>query len=309
LKNIIYYYYGFYVYEIIHDKKNYYFNYYDNKYALFKYERPLEDLNDIYKLNQTMIENDLLVNKIILTKDKNVYIQVNNNNYVLMQILVNENVMVNLPNICYLNNNTINIVCLEKLKRDNWISLWEAKVDYFELQINEVGKKYKMICNYLNYYTGLCENAILYIKNNVNSKNIITHCINHRRIQIDESILELYNPINFIYDYKVRDIAEYIKSLFFNSVDPTNIIIDYFNNNYIYYDEALLFYARLLYPSYFFDIYDEIINNNRNENEIEKITCKSNDYEVFLIEINNFLSNIYHRYFPQLDWLKKRSYY
>ena len=309
MNNIIYYYYGIYVYNISKIKDNYFFNYYDNIYVLYEYKRPIIDLNDIYRLNEIMIDNNMLVHKIILTNDKKTYIQVDNKNYVLMQIYINQTALINLPNISYINNNTINIVCPLGLKRDNWVSLWEAKVDYFESQINEVGRKYKNICNYLNYYIGLCENAISYIKNNVDLKKVNIKCINHRRINANKTLIELYNPINFIYDYRIRDISEYIKSLFFNGIDPKNVIINYFNNNYIYYEEALLFYARLLYPSYFFDIYDEIINNNKDESSIEKIINKSKEYEMFLIKINIFLSNIYKRYIPQIDWLKKRSYF
>ena len=79
-----------------------------------------------------------------------------------------------------------------------------------------------------------------------------------------------------------------------------NIII---YNNYNY-DEYVLFIARLLFPSYYFDIYDEIINNDLDENNIIKIVNKTKDYEIFLSQIISYIisNNVM---IEQIDWLKK----
>ena len=79
--------------------------------------------------------------------------------------------------------------------------------------------------------------------------------------------------------------------------------------NYISYKEALLFYGRLIYPSYFFDLYDDIVNLNLNEQEIEKIVIKSEEFENFLINVHSYLSNLYNKYIPQIDWLTKKRHY
>ena len=65
----------------------------------------------------------------------------------------------------------------------------------------------------------------------------------------------------------------------------------------------MLFYGRMLYPSYFFDMYDEIINNNLSESKVNMIINKSTEYERLLIKINTFLSNIYGKTIPRVDWL------
>ena len=41
----------------------------------------------------------------------------------------------------------------------------------------------------------------------------------------------------------------------------------------------------MLYPSFYFDIYDNIINNNQDENNLNKIINRSNEYEELLYEI------------------------
>ena len=40
------------------------------------------------------------------------------------------------------------------------------------------------------------------------------YVISHKVIKENDSVEVLYNPMNIIFDYKVRDIAEYIKSYF-----------------------------------------------------------------------------------------------
>ena len=47
--------------------------------------------------------------------------------------------------------------------------------------------------------------------------------ISHRRIHKKDTLFDLYNPINFIIDVKVRDICEYYKTCF---LDNQNIIDD-----------------------------------------------------------------------------------
>ena len=77
--------------------------------------------------------------------------------------------------------------------------------------------------------------------------------------------------------------------------------------NYVSYKEALLLYGRLIYPSYFFDLYDDIVNLNLDENKIENIVIKSEEYEKFLVDTYIYLSKLYNRYIPRIDWLLKKS--
>ena len=67
----------------------------------------------------------------------------------------------------------------------------------------------------------------------------------------------------------------------------------YFINNQVTHKEALLFFARLLYPSYFFDVYDDIINGELDEVNVERILFKSEEYENFLCVVYFYLSKIY----------------
>lgn len=308
MKNILGYYYGLHPEEISYKDNKYFFEYRDRKYVFEPFERPLGDIECLYKINKQMIERNILVHEIIPNNENNVITYVNNVGYILMEIYINKDARINLPEVCYINNNSIGVECNKVLNRYDWVNLWEIKNDFLEAQINEIGKKYPNLCNYANYYIGLSENAILYVKEASKLDDVALVSICHKRIDSKDNLFELYNPLRYIYDYRVRDISEYIKSAFFNDEDVYGIVKEYFLNNYISYKEALLFYGRLLYPSYFFDLYDNIVKNELNENLIDGLVSKSEAYENFLTNIHLYLSKLYNRYIPSIDWLIKRSY-
>lgn len=308
MKNILGYYYGLHPEEVSYKDNKYFFEYRDRKYVFEPFERPLGDIECLYKINKQMIERNILVHEIIPNNENNVITYVNNVGYILMEIYINKNARINLPEVCYINNNSIGVECNKALNRYDWVNLWEIKNDFLEAQINEIGKKYPNLCNYANYYIGLSENAILYVKEASKLDDVALVSICHKRIDSKDNLFELYNPLRYIYDYRVRDISEYIKSAFFNDEDVYGIVKEYFLNNYISYKEALLFYGRLLYPSYFFDLYDNIVKNELNENLIDGLVSKSEAYENFLTNIHLYLSKLYNRYIPSIDWLIKRSY-
>lgn len=308
MKNILSYYYNLHPEQISYKNNKYFFEYLSFKYVFEPLIRPITDIRALYKINKEMIARDILVHEIITNNENTIITYVNNIPYILMELYVNCEAKIKLSDICYINNNLVSIECEENLNRYNWINLWETKNDYFETQINEISKKYPNLCNYANYYIGLAENAISYVKeaNKIDDKVLTSIC--HKRINYNDTLYELYNPLNYIYDYRIRDVCEYIKSVFFNGEDAYKIVQEYFKNNYISYKEALLFYSRLLYPSYFFDLYDDIINKNLNETLIENIAFKSNEYELFLADIYMLLSNIYNKYIPKVDWIIKRNF-
>ena len=69
------------------------------------------------------------------------------------------------------------------------------------------------------------------------------------------------------------------------------------------FNEAILFMARMLYPSYYFDLYDEIINKETKESKLLNIRNKICEYEELLKEIYSYLHLKYN--IPEIEWLKK----
>ena len=127
-------------------------------------ERPLSDIESLYQINKEMIKQNLLVHEIKLNNENKILTYINNIPYVLMEIFVNKNAGITLSEICHINNNSINIKCDNIIARYDWVNLWETKNDYLETQINEIGKKYPNLCTFANYYIGLAENAISYVR-------------------------------------------------------------------------------------------------------------------------------------------------
>ena len=235
-----------------------------------------------------MINRKCLVHQIILNKDNSPLTIINNITYVLIKVSNYHNNNIYLKDINYIQNMTYNIQYDNLLLRDDWVKLWCDKVDYYEYQINQLGKEYPLLCDSLNYFIGLGENAISYIVNNVtnNVSNNRFLVVSHKRIKKENGSFDFYNPLNFVIDNRARDVAEYIKNTFFDNIFNIDELRMYLNYSNFTKDEYIHLYSRLLFPSYYFDIYDEIINTKSDENKIIKVINSIDKYQ-------DFLSNIY----------------
>lgn len=289
MKNALNYYYDLNV-EIIHQKnKNYYFKTKDSQYLLLECSN--EDINELYTLNFYLTKN-YPFNKIILNKDRKALTIINEKSYILLE-LTNSNKDLTINDIIYINN--IPITKIDKLRRDNWYLLWSNKIDYFEYQINQIGKKYPIIRESFNYYVGLAENAISLMKK-IDDK--IYLALSHKRIN---NYFDLYNPLNLIIDIRIRDICEYFKSSFFNNKDIYDELNLFLNYNTLTNSECICFLARMLFPTYYFDFYERIIADEIKEEEIKKVISKADKYEQLLkyIYLNFKNNNLY------IEWLEK----
>lgn len=290
MKNALNYYYNLNIDNIHQKNKNYYFKVNNLQYMLL--ECVNEEINDIYSLNVYLIRNYPFY-KIILNKDNKVITIINETNYILLEI--NNNIKeLNLNEIIKINN--ISIVNFNKLRRDNWYTLWTNKIDYFEYQINQIGKKYPIIRESFNYYIGLAETAISLIKS-INNEGMYLS-LSHKRIN---NAFDLYNPLNLIIDVRIRDICEYFKFCFFENKNVFRELELFLNYNKLSYNESVYFLARMLFPTYYFDLYEKIIANEVKEEEIKKIISKVDKYEKLLkyIYLNFKNNNLY------IDWLEK----
>ena len=292
------YYYGIYP-PTINEVLNGYSFYVDSeKYYFIIYNRELDELDELVKLNKFMIENGSLVHEIISNRFNETICNFNNNNYILMRVYVNENKIVSIDDICYFINNHFLNENYKKILRTNWALLWENKVDYLEYQIGHLIKKYPFLYNTIDYYLGLSENAITYYKNlSYFNNNIIPIGILHKRIKLNSTLFDLYNPLNLIIDFKVRDFAEYIKDCLINDGDYKSVIDKIFKNYFFDKLNLSLFLSRLLFPSYFFDNFDNIIRDDLNENIIIKITKKSSKIEDLIKDLIKSCN------LPSISWL------
>ena len=265
------------------ENDNYVFFVGNEKYYLTPYRRELSEIKDLVELNKRMISSNSLVHEIIINKFNEPISVISNENYVLLRVYVNDIKKIDINDIIYMLNENVDLSGLKSLLRTNWVSLWSSKVDYIEYQMGHLIKKYPFLNNTIDYYLGLCENAITYIKNlKMFSDYKIPIGISHKRIIKDATLFDLYNPLNLIIDYKVRNIAEYLKDAFFKDEDVNYILNIVFKNFWFDKLNLSLLVARLLYPSYYFDLFEEIIDKELDENVIFPLTKKSSKYEEFI---------------------------
>ena len=120
---------------------------------------------------------------------------------------------------------------------------------------------------------------------------------------LDDTVYSLYDPQNIIIDHKARDLAEYIKLSFFRDNYAIFDELDqYFRYHYFSFYGIQLLIARILWPSFYFDVYDEILNGRANESVVLKITSRIGEYEKYLGDVFRYFK----KYYPimEIGWLK-----
>ena len=302
MKNIINYFYNLNITELT-NKDNIY-SFYDNDelYHFYIYNNNIKNL-DLTKDIDDSLKNDTLIHEIIINKDNSIITYYNNIPYILCKINININKPITLGEINYLSSKVI--ITNSKITYHSWQDLWSIKMDYLEKVINENGKKYPIIVDSFNYFVGMAENAISYY-NNLSNKEVDNNSlvISHRIININDTVYAIYDPVNIIIDHKARDIAEYIKYSFFS--DNTNIFKElnvYFKYNYYTKDDVVMLLARVLYPSFYFNMYEDIMINSKEEKIITNITSKLDKYELYLARVFKYFNNFYN--LPVPEWLNK----
>lgn len=305
MKEIINYYYNFDIDDIEEFEYCYNFLFQRNEYYFVYYNRSIEELDEIIKLSKYLKEQSIDCHEIIINIEKNILTKVGDYNYILLKV-TNKDEIFDIFAINEINNKVIVNNNKSKLNRYNWIDLWIKKVDYYEYQIRELGLEKRAIISSFSYYIGLAENAISYANKTISTIPLSNNdriTLSNRRIGYPNIKLNYLNPLSFIYDFEVRNIAEYLKSIFFfySTNDAFEELISYLKIKKLGLFSYQMLYARLLYPTYYFDIYDQVMNKQKSEDEIIKIIKKVQDYELFLkkayLEISKY-ANI-----EKIDWI------
>lgn len=309
MKELLETYYNAFDFDLIQNSEYGYFIFNNSKYYLVPYNRSEEELEDLLALNQELIQKGFPTGKFIIN-NQNAYITLyKQKKYVLLEMPMNTSIEYNVLDMIDFSNKLRIGSKKSILYRNRWADLWSSKADYFEYQIRQLGKEKEVILNSFSYYIGLVENAIAYVNNTTKKYQIgmddrIT--LQRKRVEFPNIALNYFNPIHYVIDIEVRDIASYFKSLFFNSYE------DLFTEVHAYlkvrklgiYSYQLL-YARLLYPSFYFDIYEKVMEGEMEEEALIPIINKAEDYELFLKDMFFILS----KYAPieKVDWIVNKK--
>lgn len=285
MKETLEYYYGLDIESIEELDGKYHFKIENQDYFFVFYNRGIEELEDIINVSNEMVKKGINVHKILINRNNSFLTKVGEYNYILFAVNnLNEEYdifdMVKISEKLVLNNNKSN------LYRNNWGTLWSEKIDYFEYQVRELSIEKDVVKNSFSYYVGMAENAISYV-NNTNMKyggDAYRIVLSHRRVFYPNYKLNYLNPLSFVFDLEVRDIAEYLKAMFFKK--DISFCLDelssYLKIRHLSLYEYQMLYARLLYPTYYFDIYESVMNKNGDEEQLVNIIKKCDSYEEFL---------------------------
>ena len=308
MRESINYYYNFNIEDVENWGDTYRFYYLDQLFYFVPFKRAEAELEDIINVSKELKQKNIEVHDIVMNIFGKVITNIQNTNYVLLRTIGDISKKFEISDIIKMNNMLILNENKSKLYRNSWASLWSAKLDYFEYQVSELGKDKPLVLDSFSYYLGLGENAISYL-NEVTSKYAPSKddriCLSHKRIDVPNYKLNYLNPFSFIMDYEVRDLASYIKSAFFKGEDALSYLKELLRIKRFTIYSYGLFYARLIYPTYYFDIYEDIMSGKKDEDDLIAVIDKVDDYEIFLKEVYYEIS----KYAPidRIEWLLQKS--
>ncbi len=309
MKELLKNYYNVYDIDIIENTVFSYFVFQNKKYLFMPYLRSEEEFKDLLQLNGELINKGFPTGKFIANKENSYFTFYNGKRYVLLEMDLNNHTEYNVLDMIRFTDQLVVNNTKTILYRNHWAELWSSKIDYFEYQIRQLGKDKPVILNSFSYYVGLAENAISYV-NSTNQKYQKTPnekiTLQRKRVVFPNITLNYFNPLYYVIDIEMRDVASYFKSLFFNSYEDLWIEVNaYLNTRKLSLYGYQMLYARLLYPSFYFDVYEKVMEKELEEEALLPIINKVDDYELFLKDMYVLLS----KYAPieRVEWLLEKK--
>ncbi len=288
MKNVINYFYNMTIDEYKKREQSFIFSFDNDEFEFVEYYGDANRLINIYSVLKTY---GIKTSEIVINKNNSLITNYNNKPYILLKKFSYR-----------AENNFIEEIlmfdCKLQVKEPlKWKNLWKQKIDYYELQLDEISTKYPILKQTFNYYAGLNEVAINLL-NYIDEKNIL---IGISHIRLDKTD-DLVNPLNIIIDSRIRDIAEYIKTKYFYDDIEIYEIFDLIHKKVSSKDELILLMSRLFYPSYYLDLYDKLYNSNDVSKQIINITKKNSNYEKYIQKIYKHIQSLYN--IPQIEFLE-----
>lgn len=244
-----------------------------NIYILEEVYGNIDRLKLVHNIITTHKWKDLFY-EIILNNNGNLFTEYKNKKYCLLKIQnVNNDKKIDIIN--YRIKNTETIYTYEA----NWLKAWKEKYKYVFSLLHEQQFP-NVIIELADYYLGMSKLAIKYLKNTSYMNEYKNGELYITPYRYDKENMQ--NPLNIVFDKKERFYAELIKYWFFiknmelyeitdhlNEITENNINIEYI-------------FARLLFPTYFYDVIDKYMSGQSIEEEISRIKKIAPYYEQFL---------------------------
>ena len=270
-----------------------------------------EEENELVKLNNLTLSLSNVFNNDVVYIVKNKYEKLvssyqDNNSLCVLAYKSDENININhyvKMHITYFNsfNYQVNI--------NDIIALWDQRLEYIENQclvnLNFDNEAHFTLYEYTIHSIGLAINALQYLSDmNIDfKKEIFNATLTHRRIKKMDK-LELFNPFNLIVDHSSRDLAELYKNDLID-FDTLMNVCSYYNYSIDEYEYLL---ARLLYPTFIFDMVEDIATSSESDNntQIYYAIAKQNK---LVDKIKRFYDNVISKMsIRPINWLKNYTY-
>ncbi|MFD2444492.1 spore coat putative kinase YutH [Bacillus sp. CGMCC 1.16607] len=208
-----------------------------------------------------------------------------------------------------------------------WKQLWEKRMDQMEtvwqtkIYQTPENEFEKMFIESYPYYMGLAENAIQYLVDAEmdETPGQMDHgTVCHERFSNQSWGKEyvLKNPLDWVFDHRSRDLAEWTREVYFESKQTHHQPIRKFFKDY----QSLaplsafgwrLLFARLLFPLHFVECVEGYYmtqseqDRNSLEEKFQKHLQSTSDYERFIGEFYSLAEVPLRKLkIPQLDWLE-----
>ena len=261
---------------------------------IYIFKKFIQDEEETKYISSLLIKNQIPVHLMVYNKENSLYTLFEKEKYVLIKL---QNIAIEIDNDFIMIPTSANIVDVA--------GLWSKKIDYYMQQIRELGLGKEILINAFNYYIGMAENAISLYNRSMKLSGEVGYAISHRRIYYPNYSINYNDPTNMLIDIRIRDIAEYSKSRFFKSDFCVDNLIDMVYKYNLNNKEVNFLYARLFYPTYFFDIFEDAIISKKDSNDVLKILDKRKKYEEFLYAFYIKLKDKFDIF--EINWIKNRT--
>ena len=288
MENFVFDYYGYNVNKIVNNS----FDYQGYTFLLFSVT---DNEQDIKKLEQLILKLNAMYNSdiVFIVKNKyNEYISTSSNDNNICLLTYKKDSPININHFVYMHksfNNTFDY----KVNLQEIIILWDQRLEYIQNQclvnLNLENESHLMLYEYTQYAIGLALNSLQYLSDiNIDfNKSSYSSTLTHRRIKKMDKF-ELFNPFNLIIDHSSRDLAELYK----NELINYNTLFDICNYYMYGIDEFEYLLARLLYPTFIFDIIEDISSDSSSYDYSSQIYFAISKQNKQIDKIKEFYNNI-----------------
>lgn len=250
---------------------------------------------DYYYFVKSIFDEKYLNNLYIFCKSNNVKcheLVFNKDNHLISEEFVLMKIVTFIENITINDVNYFATIDCNTYK-DKYLRLdkvWEMKIDYLEVQLNEFSDN-KLINNSFDYFVGIVENLILFFKKNVRDENFRL-CLSHSGLN-DLSSVDFYNPLKFSIDYWMKDLASYIRLS--KDYEFLGRVLDKINN----FSDKVYLFVRLIFPIEYFDEVTKVLVDKKDDKKLVDYVNDVNEYENYIEMIQEILG------IHLFSWIKK----